>query len=85
MGLWWGCPGKAPTVINLGGFEAAMVGRLRDARTLPTLPQGCDDLLFGSTEEEQGGEVIGQVFEGKALCSVRAKDLDVCRKRFENG
>lgn len=53
-------------MINLGGFEAAMVGRLRDARTLPTLPQGCDDLLFGSTEEDGGGEVIGEVFERKS-------------------
>ncbi|CAM9693684.1 unnamed protein product [Hapterophycus canaliculatus] len=48
--------GREPTVINLGGFEAAMVGRLRESHTLPVLPQGCDELLFGSVEYE-GGQV----------------------------
>lgn len=28
-----------------------MVGRLRESHTLPMLPQGRDDLLFGSAED----------------------------------
>lgn len=34
-----------------------MVGRLRDAHTLPVLSQGRDDLLFGSTDDK-GGQVM---------------------------
>lgn len=37
-------------MISLGGFEAAMAGRLRESQTLPVLPQRRDDLLFGSGE-----------------------------------
>lgn len=48
--------GRDPTVVSLGGFEAAMVGRLRESHTLPVLPQGCDELLFGS-REDKGGQV----------------------------
>lgn len=44
-------------MINLGGFEAAMVGRLRESHTLPMLPQGRDDLLFGSVEDS-GHQVL---------------------------
>lgn len=38
-------------MINLGGFEAAMAGTLRESHTLPVLPQRRDDLLFGSAED----------------------------------
>ncbi|CAM9401414.1 unnamed protein product, partial [Ectocarpus fasciculatus] len=50
--------GKDPNVINLGGFEAAMVGRLRESHTLPVLPQRRDDLLFGSAEGKDGQESL---------------------------
>lgn len=46
--------GKGPALIAMGGFEAAMVGRLREAQTLPVLPQGRDDILFGSAEDIPG-------------------------------
>ncbi|CAB1096352.1 unnamed protein product [Ectocarpus sp. CCAP 1310/34] len=49
-----GAQGNDPNVINLGGFEAAMVGRLRESHTLPVLPQRRDDLLFGSAGGEEG-------------------------------
>ena len=62
--------GKDPTVINLGGFEAAMVGRLREAKTLPVLPKGCDDLLFGASAEDRRGEVsFGQGWTRFFWCS----------------
>ncbi|CAM9912668.1 unnamed protein product, partial [Scytosiphon promiscuus] len=72
--------GKDPTMINLGGFEAAMVGRLRDSHTLPMLPQGCDELLFGSVEDRGDqenpecfspwstrsfGATVGSILDGK--------------------
>lgn len=38
-------------MITLGGFEAAMAGRLRESHTLPMLPEGRDDILFGSAED----------------------------------
>ena len=63
--------GRSPTVITLGGFEAAMAGRLRESHTLPVLPQGRDDILFGSAEDT--GD---QVIFGETLLQVR-KNLHV--------
>ncbi|CBN79052.1 Hypothetical leucine rich repeat protein [Ectocarpus siliculosus] len=53
-----GAQGNDPNVINLGGFEAAMVGRLRESHTLPVLPQRRDDLLFGSAGDKEGQESL---------------------------
>ncbi|CAM9398805.1 unnamed protein product [Ectocarpus sp. 13 AM-2016] len=53
-----GAQGNDPNVINLGGFEAAMVGRLRESHTLPVLPQRRDDLLFGSAGGKEGQESL---------------------------
>ncbi|CAM9882083.1 unnamed protein product [Ectocarpus sp. 4 AP-2014] len=53
-----GAQGNDPNVISLGGFEAAMVGRLRESHTLPVLPQRRDDLLFGSAGGKEGQESL---------------------------
>lgn len=44
--------GQDPALINLGGFEAAMAGKLREAHTLPVLTKGRDELLFGAAEKD---------------------------------